>query len=298
MRIKDGYVLQKELIGRTGIEEIDDYLYCLVNVLELSVGNSLRSVFVIGSCAHGGYTSDSDLDYCLIWKQGSDPMHWRKGSSLVAYLDHISKYNIVLDPMYSGAESPLYDPAKLYDDSAGFEFPCGPILKLAVAKDSILLWGDDIRSRIAPGRTEDMTKEVVATPLNWIKRTHCDSLDARISYPLTDPSPEKEDLGYGDLHRVTLFVIHAARALVFLETSEFLFNKMKVADAFEAYVGGTWSEFVRDICDARYVTISQQEKQRRYMCACQRMTEFQNYFLERLASKNVDVSADFLDAQH
>ncbi len=281
-----------DLIEPTGDDRIDDFLFCLANTLGIAVGDSLRAFFVIGSYAHGGVAPDSDIDCCLVWKDGADEECSRTGLGIVAHLSRLMEYN--LDPMYNYVERPFYDPAdfaELYDS-----LRCGPVLKLAVKEHSKLLWGEDIRPRIVSSRPEDMLQHVLESPFCWIKQAHCrptdgsHPLECKIVLPLTDPDPESEDRGYGGIHRVSLRILHFARAMVFLETGEFLFNKMHVPDAYDQYVGEPWAGLVRDVFELRYGDISEDERGMRSASACPRVTAFGNYFLDRLAAKGVDIS--------
>jgi len=215
-RITREYVLHWDLIEQTGVEDLDEFLYCLVNVLGISVGRHMRSVFVVGSYAHGGHAPDSDVDMCFVWRDDRDTEQdlTRTLWSLVEHLQRMSAYTI--DPMYREPEGFLYDPDHL-------EHGAGPIMRLALREHSKLLWGEDIRPGIAPCRSRDaLPQDVLAPALNWIKSTHCrrddESLpdDARIVSPVADPAPQQDDRGYGDAHRVSVFVAHIARAVIFL----------------------------------------------------------------------------------
>lgn len=281
-----------ELIEPTDNKKLDDFLFCLANTLGIAVGDSLRAFFVIGSYAHGGVAPDSDIDYCLIWKDDADPECHRKGLGIAAHLSHLTGCN--LDPMYNYTERPFYDQmdfAEEYD-----RFYCGPVLKLAVKEHSKLLWGEDIRPRIVSSRPEDMLEHILYAPFCWIKQAHCRPTDGshpiecKIVRPLTDPEPESEDRGYGSIHDVALRIIHFARVLVFLETGEFLFNKMDVPDACDRYVGDPWAGLVRDAFQVRYGSICEEERSRKLASIYTRITSFGNYFLERLIAKDVDVS--------
>jgi len=276
MRITNPYVIQTELIEETGVQEVDDALYCIVNVLNLSIGESLRAILLIGSFVDGSYALDSDIDCCFIWKAGIDQAVYRKGVSLIAHLSRMFIHEI--DPMYNASEAPFYDVSKFTDDSFGY--PCGPILKLAIKEHSLLLWGENIRPRVALSGQHEIQQDVIAPAMNWIKQKHYGSLDAEISYPLREPFPEKADRGYGKLHEVAILVLHIARALIYLRTQQFLFDKRKLFDAFEMHVGGPWARLVREVCKARYEDLSQQAKEQIHYFACQNMVAFENYFLE------------------
>ena len=277
MSSQDPYIIDVPLVQETGIPEIDKVLRCLVNVLYVGVGPSLRSIFLIGSYTDGSYVADSDLDCCLLWKDEADADSRRRGASFVTHLRQT--LHPTIDPMYDGSETPFYDSSIFCDDIFGMNDPCGPILKSAVKQRSLLLWGDDIRPRIAESGNEEMVKDVVTPAVNWIKQAHYGSLDAKISYPLSDPSPDKEDLGYGDLQRVTYFVIHIARSLIYLKSGEFVCSKSEVADRFEASVGGEWNRLVRQVCNARYGALSDEEAREVHLSACHQLTAFQNFLL-------------------
>lgn len=285
-------VASSDIIEPTGHEQVDDFLFCLANMLGIAVGESVRAFFVIGSYAHGGVAPDSDIDYCLVWKDDADEERRRHGLGVIAHLSHLMGCN--LDPMYNYVERPFYDPSDFADEYD--RFYCGPVLKRAVKEHSKLLWGEDIRPRIVSSRPEDMLEHVLGAPFCWIKQTHCrptdgtHPLESKIVRPLTDPEPERDDRGYGDVHQVALRVIHFARALVFLETGEFLFNKMHVPGAYDRYIGGPWASLVREVFEARYGGISDDERSRRLVSICPRITAFGNYFLERLVAQGVDIS--------
>ena len=293
LRIANPYVVQDDLVETTGAQAVDEFLFSLVNVLQISSGEFLRAIVLIGSYAHGGYAPDSDIDLCLVWKAESTPEHWRRGFSLMEHLNRGRGY--VLDPMWNQPETPLYDPA-----ATAFEFAvgshqvkvdCGPLLKFAMRDDSLLLWGEDVRPRMQPPTSkEPILRDALSAPLCWIRNKHYGSLNAQICLPLRDPAPEKEDRGYGDLKDVAIFVLHIARALVFLKTGEFLFDKRGVPDAFEQHCANAWAPIVRGIQEARQGQLLEPERGKAYHAACQGLTSFQNHFLGVLADRGVNVS--------
>ena len=281
MRCTNSYALKTELVESSGVADVDDFLFAMVNILALGVGERLRSIFLIGSYADGSYAPGSDIDCCFIWKAGTDEATIRRGTSL---RDHLcAAAGRWVDPMWNGTERPFYDERTV-------EFPCGPILRTAVRERSRLLWGDDIRSRIPPPRQEDMLADVLAAPLNWIRQYHYGSLDAPISHPLTDPAPDRPDRGYSKPHKMPLFAIHIARALVFLETGEFLFDKRLVPDALAATGSAEWAGRLRDLANARYQALSDAERGQQCLKTCKWITAFQNRFLEVLMARGIDLS--------
>jgi hypothetical protein len=274
------YVIKAELLEPTGVERVDDTLYSLVNVLALGVGRSLRSVFLIGSYMDGSYAPDSDVDCCIVWKDGASAAQRRKGFSLFA---HVSRMvDLQLDPMYNASESPLYRADTFAADTGDGEYPCGPILKLAVKEHSLLLWGEDIRSGVVSPARKELEKDAIAAPLNWIKQTHYGSLDAAIVPPLNVPAPHQPDLGYGDLKHVATFILHAARALICLKGHEFLFDKRRLPEAFATHVGGEWTSLVSNIALARYGNLPSRERDLLHKAACHGMTDFLNHLLREV----------------
>lgn len=274
------YVIKTELVEATRIPEVDDALYSLVNILSLGAGESLRSIFLIGSYVNGSYTADSDVDLCLVLKDGAvEPMR-RRVASLAAHVSRTQR--LVFDPMYNGTEAPLYDSAKFTDDSWGANgYPCGPVLKLAIRSHSLLMWGEDIRSRIALSGPQEMLADVLAPSLIRIRQERNLPPDSKIPFPLSDPAPGKADMGYGDLKRVSALVLHIARAMVFLRTGEFLFDKRQIPDAFAKHIGEPWIGLVREIARARQGNLSQSESKDLHQYACKNMVAFEACFLEK-----------------
>jgi len=294
LRFPNPYILQTDLVEQTGVRHVDEFLFSLVNILQIGLGEYLRTILIIGSYAHGGYAPDSDIDICLIWKANSKPHDWRRGTSLWQHFARGKGYQ--LDPMWNFPETPLYDPrASEFVFSGGpkqAKVPCGPLLRLAMKEHGLLLWGEDIRPNITFPETKNaMLGDVLAAPVNWIKRAHYDLLDVQIEPPLTDPAQGTEDRGYGDLKHVAIFVLHLARALVFLKTDEFLFDKRDVPDAFERHCGQPWAAIVRDIDRARYGSLSEPEREAIHLHACRSLTDLQNHFLEALEGQNIDIGA-------
>ncbi len=52
-RITNPYILSDELVEETGIAALDDFLYGLINILQISHREHLRAILLIGSYVHG-----------------------------------------------------------------------------------------------------------------------------------------------------------------------------------------------------------------------------------------------------
>ena len=281
--VRNPYVLKTGLVERTGCDGVDDWLYLLVNALQLSVGDLLRAIYVVGSWVHGEYPSD-EVDCCLLWKGTPDRADHQKAFSLVSHLTRVSKYHI--DPMYDGPAGPLYRVGPI-----GGGYQNGAVLRLGLKEHSLLLWGEDIRPKIVlMDGPDEMLVEVVAAPMNWIRGSFGVGRKEPLRLPLADPAGEEEYRVFGDFGRLCTLVTHVARAWVFVETGEFLFNKLHAADSFADHIGGEWTGVVRDLHDARFVDLTAEQRQDRHRRAAGGVTGLVNAFLEALVAQGVDIS--------
>jgi len=122
----------------------------------------LRTIFLIGNYAHGGYAPDSDIDMCFVFRGDRDTEGdpGRKLWSLVEHLVRMSSYKV--DPMYKDVESYLYTRTIWTTARAGR--PPGD----EGAQSAAL--GEDIRPRIALCEDREIVlRDVLAAPLNWAK---------------------------------------------------------------------------------------------------------------------------------
>lgn len=278
------------MVEETGVEDIDSFLYYLINILSISMGEYIRAIYLIGSYFFKSHYPGSDVDVCFLLKSDCDIEQQRR--RLWSIIDHHCRpMGRWVDPMWKDSEIQFYD-AVDFGPPGGMQ--CGPILRKAVKEHSLLLWGEDIRPKIVLGRDEDWQTDVLTFPLNWMKNIHCkaENLDnnRNLVYPLTIPNPDEKSCGYGAPHYVSTLVFHIARALVFMETGEFLLDKSKVADAYAKSVNGQWTGFIRNIHGARYAGLPEEKRQQIYESICQQMTDYENYFLEMLRVKGVDLS--------
>lgn len=276
-RISREFVLHWDIINETGVDKVDNYLYCLLNVLRISLGDDLCAVYLIGSYAHGGLAHDSDIDLCLIFRDGRNK--YREAWSII---EHIGLFTgMMVDPMFHGCEASLHDSLDESDC-------CTPVLRSALKDHSILLLGEDIRHKIALSPHDKMLNDVLSPALIWIRNAHGMrnvAYDTPISYPLSNPHDMHE--GFGDLHSVTIRTLHLARALIYLKTDEFIFNKAHIDTQFAEHVGGPWADLVHRICESRYTNMMEDRRHEIWLEACENMTAFENYFLEQIVVKGL-----------
>lgn len=288
-RITRDYVMHWDLIQETGVQSVDDYLYCLMNILRIHLGDDLRAAFLIGSYAHGWQVSDSDIDICFVFRDGVD--RFREVWSIVEHLQLLLGHKV--DPMYYGPEAPLYDLTLKMDSLT-------PILRLAMKEHSLHLLGDDVRPSIVLSSEDEVLADSIRPVLNGIRMAHNkptdghSPLDMPIVYPLTDPSPQTEDRGFGDERAVEIRSLNIARGLTSLSTGTFLFHKREIADAFTRTVGGPWVEIVTAASAARFGHVSEAERRQAWLEACRNMTAFENHFLECLRDKGLALPTDIV----
>lgn len=288
-RITRDYVMHWDLIQETGVQSVDDYLYCLMNILRIHLGDDLRAAFLIGSYAHGGYTKASDIDVCFVFKDGVD--RFREVWSIVEHMQLLLGHKV--DPMYYGPEAPLYDLTLKMD-------ALSPVIRLVLKEHSLLLLGEDLRPKISLRTPEEMLEYVLRGPLNTIKHIHnnppegIDPVDMPITYPLTDPTPDKEDRGLGDGRLIEKRILTMARALIMLNTGEFPLNKRDIADTFESRVGGSWAGLVKGVSIARYGDAGETQRLQALSEGCRNMTAFENYFLECLLEKEHALAGEII----
>ena len=280
------HTLRAEPVEKTGDDELDAFLFSLTSVLDISFQEYIRSVYLVKT-----YMYDGLLPLCIVIKDDYDEAYRWKAWSLVDHATALSQSKYRPDPLYLGKESPFYSAD---DFGRADRWPCTPIIKLGVKEDSLLLWGEDIRDRIALPDSQAILKDVLMPPFNHIKQTHyarpdgSSALGEVIVYPLSDPAPERNDIGYGD----SLPVAHIARALIYMETGKFVFDRHRLAAEFASGVGGPWAGFVADVLEPKPDKISESEQRKARVRVCRQFTAFKNYFLEQVAAHGVDVSAD------
>lgn len=275
-----------DLTEETAIAAHNDFLRAVANVLDLAVGEHLRAVYLVENYAWEGW-----LPVCYVFRNGQAAAHRRKVFSLVTHLTRLVKDRYVLDPIYADDESPFYDPGD-YAKREGY--PCTPIIRLAVRDHSLLLWGEDIRGKIALVTDEDAIRDDVLMPaLDYIKQRHnveldgVHPLDQPVTYPLADPTPPREYHGFGDLLAASTRVFHLARGLIYLQTGQYVFDQTQIAEAYGCHVGGPWGTLVQDMALIRYADLTASAQKKHWLTACKQMTAFENYFLERLTGRGI-----------
>lgn len=278
-RIPNPYLLAEEMLTETGVAAVDEFLFSLTNILQVSLASHLRAIYLIGSYVEGDARPDSDIDLCLLWKTGEDwQMLSRKAWTLIWLCTRGSGFEV--DPMWNHLETPFYSSTDLGDPAY---MPCGPIIRNALKEHSRLLWGEDIRPQIAPGNLVQMQNDVLMPPINWMRRMiHHPGEGVRITIPLTAPNPAAEHLGYCDQHKLIIYVFHIARALIFLQTGEYIYAKRAIAGSFRQFIGTPWDGLVESTYQLAYLSLDDEARQACYIAICRQLTAFENEFLQRV----------------
>lgn len=275
VRITNRHVVQTELVEETGIEELDDFLYGLVNVLAISFRDDLRAIYLAKSLMTANFCPLYFIFKDEAFEKYGFDVCW-KVWSIVDHIMCLSKYAYRIDPLYNGREQPVFDLTARQD-----MYPMTPMLRLLLREDSLLLWGEDIRPRVAQDSSEELRKDVIMPPFNHIKQRHyarpdgSSALGDMIVYPLSEPTMRREDPK--DWTRCALML---ARALICLQTGEFVFDQQKIAETYERIIGGPYADMVNTLSATRLGDVPKREWRKIQLDACRRMTGFENYFLE------------------
>lgn len=283
-----------ELVEETGIPALDDFLYGLVNILQIGYRPHLRAILLIGSYAHGGYRADSDVDLCLLLKTGPDiAVRRQRIWSIATHYMRCTPFHA--DPMWNHLETPFYTEDEIVDP--GYT-PCSAILRLAVKEHSRLLWGEDVRPRVLLQGAGDLRRQVLNSALYGIARPHgvktdgCSAVLEPLPYPLADPEPAGDD--HWSLPRLIKRSIELARARILLETGEFIFRKDTVLKVFERTIDSPWTELMHAIHRAAYEELTDAERQALESAVKCRMTAFENWFLEGLLQNEVMLTVEIV----
>jgi RNA polymerase sigma-70 factor, ECF subfamily len=286
IRIRQPHIMQEELREPTGNAGQDDFLFGLINILRISLGELLRAIYRVDSYAMGDL-----LPLAFIFKAGHFHANDQKLWSLVTHSMYLGKWRYQVDPVYRGEEAPFYDATN--PGEVGY-YPCYPMLRLILKEHSLLLWGEDIRPRIALVTDRDVNvRDVLQPAFNWIKQAHntgTSRLDQQIVYPLHDPAPRKADRGFGDSFAVTMRTFHMVRALIYMKNDQFILDHTQIADIYAEAVGGPWASFVRQAASLLEDELSAAQKRKLHLQLCRSMTDFENWFLQEVKESGVEVT--------
>ena len=146
--IANEYVLYRDdLSEQTGREEIDDFLYMLVNVLRTLTKDRVRSVFLTGDYASRKVTPESRLDLTIFMKDEIDSKEddMRRAWSIIVHMATYAKLRLGGVGL-STAEGYQRPSVQIPDHG----YMPGAERKDMVKNHSLLLWGEDTRPLIVP----------------------------------------------------------------------------------------------------------------------------------------------------
>ena len=146
VRITNEYVLYRDdLVGTVGKEEVDDFLYMLVNVLRTVTNDRIRSVFLTGDYASGRMTPESRVNLTIFMKGEIDTKEddMRRVWSIIEHLASFAKLRLGGVGLSAGEG---YEKPSVQVPGNGC-IP-GAERKDAVKNHSLLIWGEDIRPSI------------------------------------------------------------------------------------------------------------------------------------------------------
>lgn len=288
IKISNPRVLQSDLAEYTGNDEIDLFLYGVVNVIGIAFGEQIRSVFLVKA-----YLYREFLPVAVVFKDGVSKEYRWNTWSMMDHIMHLSKYRYKLDPYYFGGECRLYGEP----DSEDQWTPCDSVTQLSLREDSLLLWGEDIRHKIVQPDIELVKKDALIPVFNRIKWRHNDRkkpddphpLDTKLTYPLSESdvdvktSPE-------DIEHLAFDNLLLARAAVTVDTGSFISELDTVACEYAKQIDGAYASLVQQSSDILFGQLTWQQKRKAVSSWRRLLTGFENSLLEIVFEKGLDIS--------
>jgi predicted nucleotidyltransferase len=260
----------------SGSQSADNALRGLIGIFEMRFPGRIRAYYVEGSYADRTAISTSDIDLVLIFKHRFvDDDEIGAARRLGAYCANLSAFELDLD----------------ITDEQQAARNAFPTLKLA----SVLLYGEDIRDRLALPSISEWTRDRMHAAYWLIVQVF--NRPPLVRYPLSYPQPDHAFFGYDqrmmqlpdgaqvrctrDLVRVTGW---AATALIALQTGTYVVRKRDCHQRYHELIGDQWSELLRVIyerCKSEwsYRIPDMTSDQRELRAICAHTLEFENHFM-------------------
>lgn len=282
-----------ELLERTGIEKVDLILQGFIGVMEISFPGRVRCYYLGGSYSDGtgidiGKTMhSSDLDLFVIFKERLQEEDGAKFGELVRSCNQLSA--IVLDAHPESEEDLCQE-----DKSP-------TILNMIIKDSSLLLYGEDIKDKIAPLPLDSYMSHVINHGFyhSGIARQNgkppAFPLTVPLSYPLHYIEPEGEFYGYnhrskksnGELDQdgtrlLVAMALWPATIIMGLKTGRYTGTKGGSVRLYRETVNDEWTPLVEAIFNKckiewHYTMPSAAEDRQFLRDLCRQVLDLENY---------------------
>ena len=223
------------LEGTTGNEKVDIMLQATIGLCELFFPGRIRGYYVAGSYAQGTATSQSDIDFELVFKGSPDQEDIDKAMQLSDYCNRLN-------------------------DQSGFsvrqEANLTPVGKTVLKLNSLFLYGDDLRGSLAMPDLDDYVWSTMSQGALFLtQRVRNGTLP--LPFPVECPQPDDEFYGYvvGRTKDLLQSVFWMATGLIALKTGKYVAHRTAGLELYRRDIGDEWTEFLQQlytICRAHY----------------------------------------------
>lgn len=251
----------------TGSDRIDQGLRETIAICEQRFPGYIRSYYLTGSYADGSAVEESDVDFEVIFKQGSEDIVLEEARNLSGSL-------------------------KDGDSPGGFSVRLEGSLKVlhiaTLRLNSLFLYGEDIRDDLKMPDIEDYARETIpkGVQFSWI-RVRGRSFPAHV--PMSLPDPNEEFLGYfrtGNTKGLVQALFWGATGILAARHGEYVKNRSHVVELWKTRVTDHWADYLGEVHqvlrnDLRYRIPVEEDDRRRVRSLCERALAFEDYSAEQ-----------------
>ena len=277
------------LLHTVGKPYVDEILADVVQEYELAFPDRVRSYFLLGSYADGCPVVGSDIDAYVLFKETFlSPKEVIQAKQLASVC--VKKSILRLD-------------GNVIDEQMLLNYQS--IMRVALKRDSILLFGEDTRSFMMLPNRAAYTRDITDGVIEFLLRLHrSDS----ITYPITYPDPNGIFYGYDYMMKLSYdvaslyyppdkaaTVYYATRELVecacriasellVFKTGGFVGTKRGSVETYNREISDEWSPFLTAMFEKgkmqwMYGLPEHEEERAELRELCEQMLAFENYYL-------------------
>ena len=279
------------LLHTVGKPYVDEILADVVQEYELAFPDRVRSYFLLGSYADGCAVIGSDIDAYVLFKETFlSPKEAIQAKQLAAVCVKSSILrldgNVIDEQLLPNYQS---------------------IMRVALKRDSILLFGEDTRSSMTLPNRAAYTRDITDGVIEFLLRLHrSDS----ITYPITYPDPNGTFFGYdimthlaynvaalyyptdksNNVYYATRELVECAcrmaSALLAFKTGSFVGTKRGSVETYNNEIHDEWSPFLTTMFEKgkmqwMYGLPEREEDRVKLRELCEQMLAFENSYLQQ-----------------